>query len=55
MSVAEREVVAEEAQARAANAIHLNTADGDSEPLQLQSLCMRCHEAVGIKYHIIPR
>ena len=33
-------------QAAATSAIHLNTADGDSEPLQLQSLCMRCHETV---------
>ncbi len=30
----------------APNAIHISTADGDSEPLQLPSLCMRCHETV---------
>lgn len=28
----------------APSAIHIDTADGDSEPLQLQSMCMRCHE-----------
>lgn len=30
--------------AAAQSAIHINTADGDSEPLQLESMCMRCHE-----------
>ena len=34
--------------AASANAIHLNTADGDSEPLQLPSLCMRCHDMVRV-------
>lgn len=34
--------------AQSAGAIHINTADGDSQPLQLQSMCMRCHETVGV-------
>ena len=48
MAVAERVAVSDQEQAQAAPAIHLNTADGDSEPLKLQSLCMRCHETVSL-------
>lgn len=48
MAVAEREAATEQEQGQAAPAIHISTADGDSEPLKLQSLCMRCHETVSI-------
>jgi hypothetical protein len=48
MAVAEREAAIVQEQGQAAPAIHLNTADGDSEPLKLQSLCMRCHETVSV-------
>jgi hypothetical protein len=48
MAVAEREAATEQEQGQAAPAIHITTADGDSEPLKLQSLCMRCHETVRV-------
>ena len=48
MAVAEREAATEQEQGQAAPAIHITTADGDSEPLKLQSLCMRCHETVSV-------
>ena len=50
MATQEREQVADHSQQEEAatqGAIHINTADGDSEPLKLPSLCMRCHETVG--------
>lgn len=46
MATAEQEAATDEQQQTAATAIHINTADGESQPLQLQSLCMRCHETV---------
>lgn len=55
MAIAEREAVAEEQEVQAASAIHLSTADGDSEPLQLQSLCMRCHETVSFVVDMISK